>query len=756
MEAELWPGWRTLRKIGTGSFGVVYEIERDVFGVTENAALKIISIPREPEETEELRLSGYRDEDIRTRYESDLAAIAKEYSLMTKLRGHKNIVDCHDLQYEQNADGLGWTIRIKMELLTPILRNMEALQKEDEILRLGMDLCCALVHCKRQNIIHRDIKPRNILLDRDGNYKLGDFGIAKTANHTTVGTKTGSYSYMAPEVYNNQPYGRTADVYSLGLVLYWLLNECRLPFLPLPPQVSTARMEEAALERRFRGDEIPEPVHGSTALKRVVLKACAFDPAKRYADGEQMLKALEDVLRCSGEREKRSIMKTHSRMEPTFSVSPVENGWEQPLQPEAVQNQKTQEFTEDEIKSKRTYRRWISTGVVLCICVLIIVALLIGKKISRERHYQHGLSLMESGDYLKALDTFENLDGYKDSEDQIAACNVAIVNDAYENAVTLMNAGEYEKAIEVFEKLEDYQDSRERMNVCNAEIQYNRALSLMQAGEYTEAIKAFQELNGYQDSEEQIAVCNLEIQYNNAIALKNTGNVADAYEALIALDGYRDSTAIANDIYVAFFTEKYKEIKAGDCVTFGSYEQDSDVSNGKEELDWIVLEVQDGRALVISKYAIDCQSYHTSYTDTTWENSFIRRWLNDDFIKNAFSAAEEVMISTATVSADKNPGYTTDPGKAIQDKVFLLSIDEANQYFGSESARQCAPTAYAVACGAYIDSDNGGCWWWLRTPGCFQHDAAFVYSSGGVRGRGTSIDRKDMAIRPALWIDLSA
>ena len=205
----------------------------------------------------------------------------------------------------------------------------------------------------------------------------------------------------------------------------------------------------------------------------------------------------------------------------------------------------------------------------------------------------------------------------------------------------------------------------------------------------------------------------------------NAGNVVEAYEALVALDGYKDSADKANSIYGQYIVEKLKVAKAGDYVFFGEYEQDNNTANGKEDIEWLVLEVKDGKALVISKYALDCKQYNTSYMDVTWETCTLRKWLNNDFINAAFSAEEKAMIPTVTVSADKNPAFSTNPGNVTQDQLFLLSITEANKYFSSDSARRCKPTDYAVANGAW-ESDNGNCWWWLRSPGNDRINAAFV------------------------------
>ena len=294
-EFPSWPGWETVRLIGRGSFAAVYEIRREVFGTEERAALKLISIPQDETELTELVNDGYGREGMAALYRDHLESIVSEYSLMRKLNGNSNVVNCDDIRTVPHADGVGWDILIKMELLTPLPNALELAPAETEVLRIGKDLCTALILCRRHSIVHRDIKPGNIFVSDSGVYKLGDFGIAKTMEKTSGGTKIGTYDYMAPEVYHNQPYGHGADLYSLGLVLYWLLNERRLPFLPLPPQAPSAPEREAARSRRLNGETLPPPAHGSRALRRIVLKACAFDPRNRYRTAEELLEDLETL-----------------------------------------------------------------------------------------------------------------------------------------------------------------------------------------------------------------------------------------------------------------------------------------------------------------------------------------------------------------------------------------------------------------------------------------------------------------------------
>ena len=290
-----WPGLEVVRRIGSGSFGAVYEIQRDMLGDIEKAALKVISIPQNDSDIEELYSDGFDEESVTSTFQNYLKNIIGEYSLMRKMNGCANVVNCDDVRYVQHDDGIGWDVYIKMELLTPLTKALPAEVTEETVIQIAKDLCAALVVCKKYDIVHRDIKPQNIFVSPNGDYKLGDFGIAKTVEKTTGGTKIGTYKYMAPEVYHSQPYGSGADIYSLGLVLYWLLNERRMPFMPLPPAKLTAGMDEESRHRRLSGEPIPAPIHGSDALKAIVLKACAFDPGDRFASAADMLQALQAV-----------------------------------------------------------------------------------------------------------------------------------------------------------------------------------------------------------------------------------------------------------------------------------------------------------------------------------------------------------------------------------------------------------------------------------------------------------------------------
>ncbi len=197
-----------------------------------------------------------------------------------------------------------------------------------------------------------------------------------------------------------------------------------------------------------------------------------------------------------------------------------------------------------------------------------------------------------------------------------------------------------------------------------------------------------------------------------------------------------------------------KVVNVGDYITFGKYEQDNNLSNGAEDIEWLVLARDGDKALIISKYALDCQLYNEECKAITWAECTLRAWLNDEFYNTAFLETEKAQIHTTTVLNKANDTCGTYGGIDTHDKVFLHSIDEAYEYFRSDGARECKPTPYAVANGAYVNNSNGNCWWWLRASGNHQHDAASVYIDGGVDDYGYRVDSYDVAVRPSMWINL--
>ncbi len=202
---------------------------------------------------------------------------------------------------------------------------------------------------------------------------------------------------------------------------------------------------------------------------------------------------------------------------------------------------------------------------------------------------------------------------------------------------------------------------------------------------------------------------------------------------------------------IKYPTADNMRVKRGQYVKFGSYHQN--IGCYKEPIEWLVLDVCGNEALLLSRYALDCIPYHHKKEEITWEKSGIREWLNDDFLKSAFSEEEQRRIKLSDVANDDNPEYGTSGGNNTQDRVFCLSIAEAEQYFLDKSERLCQPTEYASSNYALRDDhDNENCWWRLRSPGDRQRRASFVKSDGTVATWGSNVDFGYIAFRPAIRI----
>ena len=297
--------WRIKRFIGAGSYGRVFEIERrDEFDTVYTGALKAVTIPASQGELDEILADGMDMNGASTYFRDYVKELNREIALMSKLKGHSNIVSYEDHKMFPHEDGVGWDILIRMELLTPItsyLKQNHTFTRR-EVIQLGMDLCKALEICQRYNIIHRDIKPANIFISETEDFKLGDFGVARIASASTgASTRAGTVNYMAPEVFRGEKYTSNVDIYSLGLVMYQLLNNNRMPLYPPYPQPITPSSRERAQAQRLSGAALPPPANAEGRLAEIVLKACAPDPAQRYDSPTVMRQALEAIRYTEGE-----------------------------------------------------------------------------------------------------------------------------------------------------------------------------------------------------------------------------------------------------------------------------------------------------------------------------------------------------------------------------------------------------------------------------------------------------------------------
>ena len=294
---SVWPEWELIEKIREGSFGKVYKAKRTERGRSFYSAIKIISIPASKGELDSVRSEMNNEQSTREYFRNLVEDCIQEIYTMEHFCGNSHVVSFEDFKVVEYLDEIGWDISIRMEYLTSFMDYCTGKElTEKEVIKLGCDLAMALIYCRKLNIIHRDVKPENIFVSRFGDFKLGDFGIAREQAHTMSNmSKKGTYSYMAPEIYKGEKYDSSIDIYSLGIVLYKLMNQNRLPFLSLDKQLITYRDKETALARRMAGEKMPAPVNASAAFSHIILKACAYEPGKRYRKPEDMLRDLEKL-----------------------------------------------------------------------------------------------------------------------------------------------------------------------------------------------------------------------------------------------------------------------------------------------------------------------------------------------------------------------------------------------------------------------------------------------------------------------------
>ena len=198
-------------------------------------------------------------------------------------------------------------------------------------------------------------------------------------------------------------------------------------------------------------------------------------------------------------------------------------------------------------------------------------------------------------------------------------------------------------------------------------------------------------------------------------------------------------------------------------LNFGCYPQNN--GSCKEPIEWIVLKFKGEEALLVSRHALDCRQIHnkSAYVswedfksqDTTWENCDLRKWLNDDFLKEAFTPAEQSIIKLSKLANDDNPEYGTPGGNSTRDRVFCLSLAEAERYFKNDHERICRPTRLARK-KSTDENRADSCYWWLRTPGDYAQTGSFVNPDGKPVPRGCLVTSGEPLVRPAMWVKLES
>lgn len=237
-----------------------------------------------------------------------------------------------------------------------------------------------------------------------------------------------------------------------------------------------------------------------------------------------------------------------------------------------------------------------------------------------------------------------------------------------------------------------------------------------------------------------------------ARGLIQSGNYTKAYTILAEMKDEK-SQALLKEMIPQYKKQLFEEAEIGSRIIFGTYEQDNNTTNGSEYLEWQILDKTDGKILLITRYGIDTWQFDYKNKYSNWEKCTLRMWLNTDFYATAFTENEQGMIAETLVKAEGNPNWDSDPGPDTVDKVFILSISEAERYFDSPETRSCQLTPYARHWSAY-QSDNRTCWWWLRNPGSSTQKACYVIAAGYISKDGDNVSAYRTTVRPAIWLTL--
>lgn len=706
-------GWEITKEIGSGAYSHVYEIQKSEYGIRTLSALKVMRIPASEYEIELALSEGSNKSSVYRYFRGIVDELAKEIVVMTKLQGHPCIVSYQDHHIEEERDKMGWEILIRMELLEPLvkyqLRKPE--MEEAQIVLLGMNISSALSLCHKMGIIHRDIKLENVFWSQAGGlFKLGDFGIARTMDKTENNlSRRGTMSYMPPEIYNGKPYGKTADIYSLGILLYRCANHNRLPFYPVGGDIISFEQRELALNRRMIGESLPLPCGVSPELGSIILKACEYDPEKRWQSAEELYAALSELNVIH-----RSIEEPEMVPEDLFGSVVEEYGRED----------SGKILSEVFGSGAEAYGREDSN---------IILNEVTGGLQATENEK----TVSYDQDWIVPVQSANN-----EGKDNSSRKKPSRRTDSGGGKWGSLKRLPYLAAVVIISTLAIflYQYGRKMKETYSVYVADGSIRDDEGNGKYTAGSQITLQAdkkNGYRFSRWEVEQGSAEIEDVSS-------------EKTIAVTGGTDTSIRA--VYTVD-CEYMKERAVGDSILFGAVEQDNVTENGKEDIEWIILENDGETLLVISKYALDCQPYNEVYIEVTWRTCDLRRWLNGVFLNDAFTDEEQQYIKETNISNPDNAKYGIDGGWNTWDKVFLLSIDEAIYSFPGDDARMCEVTAYAEARGAHIDPTyDKYCWWWLRSPGETANYAATVVDEGGVYQRGGNVHYRDYCVRPAMRI----
>lgn len=245
------------------------------------------------------------------------------------------------------------------------------------------------------------------------------------------------------------------------------------------------------------------------------------------------------------------------------------------------------------------------------------------------------------------------------------------------------------------------------------------------------------------------------VRYSSAMKAIENKDYISAYDTLRALGGYSDSKQKLAEIEVPVAKARIALTDENEVITFGTYEQDNDLSNGAEDLEWVIIKKEEGKVLLSTKYAIDAKPFNTNDGPYMWESCSIRKWLNNEFYSTAFNEQQQSMIAeTKNITNTDNSAEGINNNYFTTDKVFLFSYNELYKYVPDILDRQIQSTPYARANGGYSDPDTLCCWYWLRSPGTTSSQASFANLEGYAGYEGDGVGNPRICVRPVIWLNV--
>lgn len=421
----IWKGWKIDSFIGEGSYGRVYKAVKQTRGRSYISAIKHIRVPKMQGELDQAQQLGMDSASLYNYFEDMSEVILKEVDIMFRLKGEPNIVGYRDYSIVHEKNKPQWDIFIRMEYLETLASYFRRVDiTETEVIRLGVDICEALAVCKKHNVIHRDVKESNIFVDKNGRFKLGDFGIAREVSEKSRSmSMRGTPAYLAPEIARGKKYNSNVDIYSLGILLYKLMNHGRYPFMPPAPQPIRFEDTDKSLERRLSGEPLPRPATGSEQLQAAILRACSFQPQERFQNPEGFKDALlgkmsaiisvstsnydsedassrlflgDSAIADSQRQGTRALFSSTEMSSSNDNASRTKSTSEETLR----KKEESQRQIDNVEKEKAIKRGWrliiVSSGLTLCVVFIAIVLIFNNGKAQQESHQTAGAIVTSS------------------------------------------------------------------------------------------------------------------------------------------------------------------------------------------------------------------------------------------------------------------------------------------------------------------------------------------------------------------------